>query len=59
MTMSHNSSVIFVLEVGATVKGLHQHLDGTDDTYTLHCRRVVLGYFPYRWGCCMLISSLI
>ncbi len=39
--MPHDRGVIPVLEVGAIVKGLRQHLDGTHD-YPLHCPRVVL-----------------
>jgi len=36
--MPHDRGVIPVLEVGAIVKGLRQHLDGTHD-YALHCPR--------------------
>ena len=38
--MPHNRGVIPVLEIGAIVKGLRQHLDGTHD-YPLHSPRVV------------------
>ncbi len=58
MAMPHDRGVIPVLEVGAIVKGLRQHLDGTHD-YTLLCPRVVLGLSSYCWGCCTLIISLV
>lgn len=58
MAMPHDRGLVTVLEVGAFVKGLLQHLDGTHDD-TLHCPKIVLGYFPYRWGCCVPITSLV
>ncbi len=38
--MPHDRGIIPVLEVGAIVKALRQHLGGTHD-YALHCRRAV------------------